>query len=391
MDKGHLALIAAPENFKDFVEGFGVPFHPLYGNAEEWMNAPEGQRILKTENPIKLMKYFFKVLRGAKVPLRESYIAGVDKVDAIVANAATLTIVSAIAEKQRKKVALTYFMPPVVVTGEFPLNDLDWFNFPWYNKLTFRVAHFFYWKFVRKETNEFRRELGQPELRENLIRHLDRQKPLDLYCISPSLIPQPKDWESNHKITGFLTVPAAHREETPRGLTEWLDAGERPLYIGFGSNGVGNTEKFIGIIRAILERTGERILFATGWSVFQDLPVHPNLFVAKYVNHEAVLPKCKVGIFHGGAGTLATMLRNGLPVVIISFYTDQPTWGKIVVRRKLGAHIPAKKVTVERLLAALASVQTDEVRANVLAVGREIVREDGVGRAVRELEEYFLF
>src|ERR1700712_6023897 len=76
IDKGHQVTIAAPENFKDFVEGFGIVFHPLYGNAEEMMNAPEGQSILRTENTIKLMKYFFKVLNAGKVPLRNSYLEG---------------------------------------------------------------------------------------------------------------------------------------------------------------------------------------------------------------------------------------------------------------------------------------------------------------------------
>src|ERR1700749_2438018 len=61
-DKGHRVMIAAPENFKDLVEGYGIAFHPLYGNVEEKMNSPEGQSVLRTENTIMLMKYFFKVL-----------------------------------------------------------------------------------------------------------------------------------------------------------------------------------------------------------------------------------------------------------------------------------------------------------------------------------------
>lgn len=113
MGRGHQVSIAAPENFKELVEGFGVAFHPLYGNAEEMMNAPEGQSILRSENTIKLMKYFFKVLSQGKNPLRKSYIEGIDKVDFIIANAATVPITSAIAEKQNKKFAFTYFMPPV--------------------------------------------------------------------------------------------------------------------------------------------------------------------------------------------------------------------------------------------------------------------------------------
>jgi sterol 3beta-glucosyltransferase len=394
MDKGHQVTIAAPENFAAFVEGFGIAFHPLYGNAEEGMNSAEGQSVLKSENTIKLMKYFFKVLFDIKVPLRKSYLEGFDKVDFIIANAATLQIASAIAEKQNKKLAVTYFMPPVVTTAEFPLADFDFFNFPWYNKLTYKLAYIFYWKFLKEETNEFRQELGLPILKKSLVNHLDKQKPLDLFCLSPSLIPQPKDWSENHKITGFLSIPNHYREnhpfdKIPAALNNWLTAGEKPIYIGFGSNGVGNTEKFIAMLNDILTKTNERILFCTCWGVFENLPVHKNLFVAKYVNHEVVLPKCKAGIFHGGAGTLAAMLRNNLPVIIISFYTDQPTWGKIIERMKLGVHIPVKKLNSGKLLAALKYVQTDEVKRNVIKIGQQIINENGLENAVNEIEKYF--
>ena len=50
MDKGHKVTLSATEDFKDFVEGFGVAFQPLWGNAETMMNSKEGQSILQTEN-----------------------------------------------------------------------------------------------------------------------------------------------------------------------------------------------------------------------------------------------------------------------------------------------------------------------------------------------------
>ncbi|TWJ03341.1 sterol 3beta-glucosyltransferase [Mucilaginibacter frigoritolerans] len=389
-DKGHLVTIAAPENFKDLVEGYSIAFHPLYGNVEEKMNSPEGQNVLKTENTIMLMKYFFKVLHQQRVPLRKSYIEGFNKVDFIIANTATLPITSAIAEKQNKKMALTYFMPPVVPTKEFPLGDFDFLNFPWYNKLTYKLAHLFFWKFVKAETNEFREELGLPILKENLVNYIGKQNLPDLYCLSPSLIAQPKDWDDNHKITGFLTVPEKATNLHPNpALTDWLQQGDKPIYMGFGSNGVGNTEKFVSIINAILNQTNERILFCTGWSLFENLPVHKNLFVAKYVNHHAVLPGCKAGVFHGGAGTLAALLRNNLPVIIISFYTDQPTWGKIVYRMNIGVHIPVKKLTAEKLISALTKVQTTEVKNNAAAIGHQIRNENGLENAVNEIEKFF--
>ncbi|MDB5015852.1 MAG: UDP:flavonoid glycosyltransferase YjiC, YdhE family [Mucilaginibacter sp.] len=391
---GHEVILAAPENFKEFVEGFGVVFHPLYGDAEAGMNSRKGQSVLQTENTIKLVKYFFKVLNSMKTPLRKSYIEGISKIDFIVANTATLPIVSTIAEKQHKKIALTYFMPPVIPTREFPLGDFDFLNFPLYNRLTYKIAHLFFWKFLKKETNEFRRELGLPILKENLVGYIDKQKLLDLYCISPSLIPQPKDWDANHKITGFLTIPAEKREnyfleQNSDDLNKWLSQGEKPVYMGFGSNGIGNAEKFITILESILNTTNERILFCTGWAQFSNLPEHKNLFVRKYIDHETILPKCKVGIFHGGAGTLAAMLRNNLPVIIVSFYTDQPTWGKIVERMSLGVHIPLKKLNAARVIAAIKTAQTEAVKQNVLKMGAKIRNENGLQAAVDEIEKYF--
>jgi sterol 3beta-glucosyltransferase len=393
IDKGHHVVIAAPTDFRDFVEGFGIPFHPLYGNAEELMNSPGAKRVLQSGNVIKLMKYFFKAIREIKTPLRKSYLDGIDRVEVIIANLATLPFTSAVSEKQNKRIVFTYFMPPVVPTAEFPLADFDFFDFPWYNRLTYKLAHIFYWKFVKAETKEFRMELGLPELKGSLIDHVGKQRLLDLYCISPSLIPQPKDWEDNHKITGFLSIPNVNREnhildKIPFALTNWLDHGVKPIYIGFGSNGIGNTEKFKGILIDILVRTQERILFCTGWALFENLPKHENLFVTKYVNHETVLPRCKIGIFHGGAGTLAAMLRNNLPVIILSLYSDQPTWGKIIERMNLGVHLPYNRLKADNLLSAINYVQTREVKKNVAMIAKKIISENGVEKTINEIEKF---
>jgi len=394
MQRGHNVSIAATQDFRDFVESFGIRFQSLWGNAEAMMNSAEGQRILKTQNAVKLMQYYFKVLHDNRGVLRESYYKAVSEVDYIIANSMTVPIVSAIVEKQKKPLALTYFMPPVVPTRDFPLGDFDFFNFPCYNKLTYQLAHFFFWRFIKHDVNEYRRVLGLPELKMNLIKHLDRQRILDLYCLSQHLIPQPSDWGEHHKISGFIQMPPQAGgkyayDQTSAELSAWLESGSKPIYIGFGSNGVGNTDKIVSVILELLSKANERILFCTGWSLFSDLPKHENLYITKYVNHEAVLPYCKLGVFHGGAGTLAAMLRHNLPVIIISFYTDQPTWGKIVVRKKLGVHIPVKTLTSEKFITAIKKVQTEEIRSHVTEMGQKINLENGLDNAINELECYF--
>jgi sterol 3beta-glucosyltransferase len=394
MTKQHQVSIAATEDFKELVEGYGISWMPLYGHAENMMNSAEGQAILQTENSIKLMKYYFKVLHNNRQLLRKTYWEAAEKVNYIIANSMTLPVISAIAEKQEKKMALTYFMPPVVPTREFPLGDFDFLNFPCYNRFTYQLAQRMFWKFIKKDTNEYRQLLGLPPLKKNLITHLDQKKIPDLYCLSPSLIPQPKDWEPHHQITGFLTLPEQlhDTQETnriPPELNDWLDQGTPPIYIGFGSNGVGNPQKISRIIYELLQSTQERILFCTGWSQLNELPPHPNLFVTKFTPHELIFPRCKVGIFHGGAGTLAAMLRHHLPPVIVSFYTDQPTWGKIIERKKLGVHIPIKKLTTSKLINAIEQVSTATIKNRVKTLGQEIAQEKGLEKTVEIIHAYF--
>lgn len=393
MKNGHRVTISATEDFREFVEAYGITFQPLWGNAEQMMHAPEGQRILQTENALKLMKYYFRVLHDNRDALRKSYFEAISKVDAIIANSMTLPIVSAIAEKQQKKMVLTYFMPPIVPTGEFPLADFDFFNFPFYNRLTYKLAQALFWTFTKKDVHEYRTMLGLPILKENLLAHVDRQKMPDLYCFSQYLIPQPKDWESHHQITGFINISAEQRnnnssEQPSRDLRDWLTRGEKPIYIGFGSNGIGNPGKISQIIVDLLSKTKYRILFCTGWSDFPQLPSHDQLYVAKYCNHEAVFPHCRLGIFHGGAGTLATLLRHQLPVIVVSYYTDQPSWGKMVERKEVGRHIPHKKLTGERLMAAIEYCANPTVRDNAARLGRQIAAEKGLENTIQIIEAY---
>jgi UDP:flavonoid glycosyltransferase YjiC (YdhE family) len=83
------------------------------------------------------------------------------------------------------------------------------------------------------------------------------------------------------------------------------------------------------------------------------------------------------------------MLRNNLPVIIVSFYTDQPSWGKIVEHRKLGIHIPIKSLTANKLIASIRLALTDEIKNNILTVGQAIRNENGLENAVNEIEKYF--
>jgi sterol 3beta-glucosyltransferase len=173
-------------------------------------------------------------------------------------------------------------------------------------------------------------------------------------------------------------------------LLNWLSTGKKPIYVGFGSMPIPNPQLFGDIINEIIATTALRIVFCKGWSVVPNLKAHANLFVLNYVNHEWLFPQCKCAVVHGGAGTTAAVLKAKLPLIIVSVFGDQPWWGDIIQKKRLGAHIPSKQLSTEKLLKAITFVQTLQIIKNVNNVGEAIDGEDGLKNTVAAIEQYFV-
>jgi UDP:flavonoid glycosyltransferase YjiC (YdhE family) len=71
--------------------------------------------------------------------------------------------------------------------------------------------------------------------------------------------------------------------------------------------------------------------------------------VVKHIDHDAVLPRCRAAIHHGGAGSVAASLRAGLPTVVTWIGADQPIWGRAVASAHVGSSLPLSRVTPSRL------------------------------------------
>ncbi|WP_184549123.1 glycosyltransferase [Mucilaginibacter sp. FT3.2] len=217
---------------------------------------------------------------------------------------------------------------------------------------------------------------------------------LNLYCFSHLLIKRPGDWASNTHITGFMTL--ADRKtayvlgQADEALLRWIDEGEKPVYIGFGSIPIPDTELFSTILTEIVLNNNIRIVLCKGWAILPNIPSHPNLFVLDFVNHAWLLPKCSSAIIHGGAWTLAAVLKAKIPLVVISIFGDQPWWGSIIEKERLGIHIPFKKITTGNVLAALSIIQTNEYLSKIKEIGEKVNLENGLQLTIKMLEDYFV-
>ncbi len=204
-----------------------------------------------------------------------------------------------------------------------------------------------------------------------------------LYGFSPNVIPKPSDWGDHIEITGYYFLKDS-AWQAPIGLTDFLEAGSPPIYLGFGSMNTRNPEQTTDIVLEALARTKQRGLIVTGWGGLRKSDLPESVFKIEYAPHEWLLPRTAAIVHHGGAGTTGASLRAGVPTIVVPFFYDQPFWGHRVAELGVGPKpIPRKLLSVERLAAAITTAVTDkEMQKRARILGKRIQAEDGVGHAV---------
>ncbi len=89
------------------------------------------------------------------------------------------------------------------------------------------------------------------------------------------------------------------------------------------------------------------------------------------MNYAATFPVCRAVVHHGGSGTTAAGLRAGVPTLILWTAGDQPIWGAVVKRLKVGTARRFRPTTQASLVADLSRILAPDyvTRARELATG----------------------
>jgi sterol 3beta-glucosyltransferase len=386
-EKGHRVTLGAPENFQSMIESYEIDYHKIDGDLEKMLYEPEIQSLLESGNVFALLKGLQKSADKNSEAVTRDLIKGCEKVDCIITTTIPLFYVACIAEKLNKPFVNIVLNPPTTPTKEFPFSELAFFDFPAYNKLTYKLVNWGIWSAYKSRINAFREQLGLSKANKNLLKTFEEKGVPTLYAYSESLIKRPNDWKDNYKTTGFLSLKSDSKNTLQPNLQDWISKGKKPIYIGFGS--IPIPKNMYGIINKLIETTDERILLCKGWSKTENLLQSDKLFMVDNTNHELLLPQCKLAVFHGGAGTLSSVLKAQIPFIIVSIFGDQPIWGKLIEKRKLGKHISAPKLTFDNFNSALKMAQTEEMKNTIFSIGKAIKSENGVDKAIDEIEQYF--
>jgi rhamnosyltransferase subunit B len=238
-----------------------------------------------------------------------------------------------------------------------------------------------------KPYNQFREELG---LR-------DRGNPVFEGQHSPTLIlalfsklfaqPQP-DWPPQARATGFAFYDGRKELAMPVELLKFLDAGSAPIVFTLGSSAVWVAQDFYRESIAATKTLGRRAVLLIGDErnrLAESLP--PEIFAADYAPFEALLPRAKAMVHHGGVGTTSQGLRAGVPTLIVPFAFDQPDNAAHAERLGTSRTLPRPKYTAARVAKELGRLLDDPAYArNAQKVGEQLRAENGAAVACDLME-----
>ncbi|KAK9140710.1 hypothetical protein Scep_010391 [Stephania cephalantha] len=387
-DYGHRVRLATHKNFKEFVLTAGLEFYPLGGDPKalaEYMVKnkgflPSGPSEIPVQRK-QMKEIIFSLLPACREPDPDSGIPF--KAEAVIANPPAYGHAH-VAEALKVPIHI-FFTMPWTPTSEFP-HPLSRVKQQAGYRLSYQIVDSMIWLGIRDMINDFRKK----KLKLRPVTYLSgaQGSASDVpygYIWSPHLVPKPKDWGPKIDVVGFCFLDLASSYVPPEPLVKWLEAGQKPIYIGFGSLPVQEPEKMTQIIVEALEITKQRGIINKGWGGLGNLK-EPKEFVYLLDNcpHDWLFLQCTAVVHHGGAGTTAAGLKAACPTTIVPFFGDQPFWGDRVQARGVGpAPIPVDEFSRDKLVKAINFMLDPEVKQRAVELAKAMETEDGVAGAVK--------
>ena len=160
-----------------------------------------------------------------------------------------------------------------------------------------------------------RRGLGLPKVTGPAPRRITERGALEIQAYDevcfPGLATEWAKWDGQRPFVGTLTMELA--TDADDEVASWIAAGTPPICFAFGSMSVESPADTIAMIGEACAQLGERALVCSGLCDFSHVPHFEHVKVVGAVNYAAIFPACRAVVHHGGAGTLAAILRAGVP------------------------------------------------------------------------------
>jgi len=189
--------------------------------------------------------------------------------------------------------------------------------------------------------------------------------------------------------TGFMLLPS--KNDLPDNVKNFCNSGNPPVYIGFGSNPIADTEKFKLIFEKVNNDTNQRLIISKGWA---DLP-ESNSADILYVDElpfDLLFPKLAAAIYHGGTGTMAAIARAGIPQAAFPFMADQFANRDNIFKLGIGPKTcNFKEMTAESISTAINEcINNNTYKNNAMDLSNKLKISNGTEQTILLIEKEFI-
>lgn len=390
---GHSVRIATFKAFAPLVLTAGLDFFPLQGDARELLNTAMSAGLLDGRTNV---FSYIQAIRKSYASLAETLVVDLSNHDLrdseLILNQLPAYIFGGdLAEFLDIPWAIVSVIPLVRTSSQpmfgFPrqLSPL-----PGFNALTYRIGEQLVWAMFGRAINRWRTGiLGLPKRRAfGDFSSVFRSKIPVLNGFSAHVVPRPSDWGKQVHITGWWHPTDLDWKPSDR-LRSFLEEGEKPVFLGFGSIPVGNPEQITSILVEAVRRTGVRAIIHAGWAgLGDDLP--EEFLSIDYAPYDWLFDRMAAVVHHGGSGTSGLAFRSGVPSLVVPFGFDQFYWGdrgeELGVSPEL---LSFKDLNVDDLATRIHTAVTDKSMAEQAELlGKKLRAEDGVAIAVEIINQF---
>jgi UDP:flavonoid glycosyltransferase YjiC (YdhE family) len=341
---GHSPVLFGPPDFEALAAGRGVPYQ---------VHGPSVRSFLSGEAAA-LLQGGFGFVGAARRYMAEAVRRQFELADAtqgfdLLIGAGLQFAGPSLGELHGVPYHFVAYTPAILESAAHPPPLAPPQNWPaWANRLSWRAFKRLTVSLVGREFERGRRGLGLPRA-VDAYRHLVGESPW--LATDPELAPLPDDVPFDARILGFLYDDRG--EPLPEKLESFLEAGEPPVYLGFGSMTDPAPAEATRQIAALSEELGCRIVLSRGWADLGEGPLPERVFVTGPVNHGLLFPRMAAVVHHGGAGTTSAVARAGVPQVIVPHVADQFYWGHRVQMAGVSPGVLTRRRFSARRLAPL--------------------------------------